>query len=426
MNLPIDRDTARELDQILRNRSVVPHFQPVVDLDTNEVVAYEALARCVGGRLGTPAELFGAARAAGRLKELDWLCRERAIEQARAASLRSPLSLFINAEPQALSESVDDADRWSAMADLRCYTEFTERSLAARPADLLRAVERVREQDWGIALDDIGAVEDSFALMPLLQPDVLKLDMALLIERADRSTIQVLHAVLAQAQDTGAAVVAEGIENERHLDTARAYGVQLGQGFHLGRPMPLPHDIDFPNSAIPLLPRIVDRTILPGPFAMVASKTRTRRLPHQAVVEIVRQLINQAQMLQPNPVLLVAVPHSLLLGVALRDAIGRMADKLPLVALIEPGAAADPLPGVRTSTLTADDPAAPDFDVVVVTPYYAAALVARPARTGPITERSEYDAVLTFDRPLVISAANTLLRRLDAEPAGLAAHVAVV
>ena len=73
-------------------------FQPVVELATGAVVGYEALARGQGGGHGSAA-LFAAARAEGRVVELDWAARRAAVHAAREAGLRHPLALFVNAEP---------------------------------------------------------------------------------------------------------------------------------------------------------------------------------------------------------------------------------------------------------------------------------------------------------------------------------------
>ena len=90
------------LDDLLQSRSVTPLFQTVVDLDRMGVAGYEALARGPAGPLHEPEAMFAAAREQDRLVELDWLCREVAVAAARARGLRHPLSLFINAEPEAL------------------------------------------------------------------------------------------------------------------------------------------------------------------------------------------------------------------------------------------------------------------------------------------------------------------------------------
>ena len=129
-------DAATTLDEVLRQGLVTPVYQPLVDLDGMFVVGFEALARGPAGPLYTPDALFTCARRESRLRELDWLCREQAVAGARRAGLRHPLSLFVNAEPEALLAVDEDNRRWQSFADLRCYAEVTERALAARPAEL--------------------------------------------------------------------------------------------------------------------------------------------------------------------------------------------------------------------------------------------------------------------------------------------------
>lgn len=140
------------------------------------VVAYEALARGPQGPLASPAALFGAAREQGLLDELDRACRRAALRGAVDLGLHAPLTLFVNVEPEALdTASLDDLDdlediAQSAPAELRVVVEITERALAARPADLLRTVERVRAAGWGIALDDVGADPVSLAFCRCCDP----------------------------------------------------------------------------------------------------------------------------------------------------------------------------------------------------------------------------------------------------------------
>jgi EAL domain-containing protein (putative c-di-GMP-specific phosphodiesterase class I) len=170
------------IDDVLRDGMVHSVFQPIVELDTGRVVAYEALARGPQGPLERPDRLFAAARAAGRLAELDAACRSAALTGALEAGLRAPLTLFVNVEPEVLDRAPMDellsiAQR--APGGLRVVLEITERALATRPAELLRTVERVRAVGWGVAVDDVGAEAMSLAFMPLLRPDVVKLDLSL-------------------------------------------------------------------------------------------------------------------------------------------------------------------------------------------------------------------------------------------------------
>jgi EAL domain-containing protein (putative c-di-GMP-specific phosphodiesterase class I) len=70
----------------------------------------------------------------------------------------------------------------------------------------------------------------SLALLPLLAPDLIKLDMALIRERPGQHAARVMSAVAAHAERTGAVVLAEGVETEQHRVTARALGATYGQG----------------------------------------------------------------------------------------------------------------------------------------------------------------------------------------------------
>ena len=110
---------------------------------------------------------------------------------------------------------------------------------------MLRALTRLRSAGWGIALDDVGGDSRSLALMSILYPDVIKLDLRLLAERRPEDVARVVTAVGAEAERRHATVLAEGIDSDEQLATARAYGATLGQGYLLGAagsrcPAPLP------------------------------------------------------------------------------------------------------------------------------------------------------------------------------------------
>ena len=300
-------------------------------------VGFEALVRGpVGSGLETPAALFDAAQLEGSIAELDWACRETAVETARAAGFRHPLSLFVNAEPSALIATAAQADHWRSFRDLRCHTELTERALMARPAELLAAIEQIRRQDWGVALDDVGADESSLALMPLIRPDVVKLDRGLLRPDAGRAASTVIQSALAWAADSGASVVAEGIETDEQLDLARGYGIALGQGFLLGRPAALPARLEFPPRPVKLIDRTFDRFRTSAPFAIVNSHLDTRRVTTATVRELGRQLLVRAASLDPPPAVFVIA------GTDTFDAggtalIGELAGRCPVVAVASAG-----------------------------------------------------------------------------------------
>lgn len=229
------------LAEILAERLIQPLYQPIVDIDTRMVVGLEALARGpAGSGLEFPEQLFAAARAAGRLGELDMLCAERALECAIDAGERPPL-LFVNAEPAVLDQPLSPRliELVCAGLPFREVLEFTERALPTVPGSMLRLAALTRAFGHSIALDDVGVEPMSLAFLPILEPEIIKLDMGLIREPDVATTVQVSTVVRAQARRTGAVVIAEGVETARDLEVARSLGARWGQGFLFGRPGPI-------------------------------------------------------------------------------------------------------------------------------------------------------------------------------------------
>src|SRR5436305_3871019 len=119
-----------------------------------------------------------------------------------------------------------------AAKNLLAFAEVTERALTHNPAQLLESVRRLRARGFGLALDDVGADPRSLALLPLLRPDVVKLDLKLIHDHPSRASGEVMNAVCAYAEQSGAEIVAEGVENDRHLLAAHSLGATLAQGWY--------------------------------------------------------------------------------------------------------------------------------------------------------------------------------------------------
>jgi len=278
------------LERLLAERAVRTVFQPLVSLDSGQVRGFEALSRGPAGSvLERPDLLFAAARRARRLRDLDIACRTAALTAAKIAGLTDPYRLFINAEPEAL-------DGWRPSPEhehlpLTVVLELTERALTSQPAQLLQTVARVRALGWGVALDDVGADPASLALLPLVQPDVIKLDLALIQDRPSAQIAAVVNAVHAEAERSGTVVLAEGIETAEHLRTARALGATVGQGWYFGRPGPLASPLPAFGAAAPL--QVVPRragTEDPSPFHLAAAQRPVRNADKRLLIEISKQL----------------------------------------------------------------------------------------------------------------------------------------
>jgi PAS domain S-box-containing protein len=408
-----DRVTA--VRDVLRNGTLTSLFQPIVELDTGRVVAYEALVRGPDGPLRSPEALFDAARAAGCLAELDQACRAAALRGALDAGLVAPLTVFVNVEPEVLDEEplAELFDRAGALpGNLRVVLEITERALAARPAELLRTVERVRGFGWAIALDDVGADSASLAFMPLLRPDVIKLDLSLVQARPGPAIAEIMNAVNAHAEATGAVVLAEGIEDGRHLGMASALGASLGQGWLFGRPGPgaapgqRVGQLHLPPPPPPADPAQI------SPFGCLPEDVELRTAPKALLIELSKQLERQAMRLGETCVVASAFQESRHVTPATRARYRDLVDRVGFVAAVGEGLSAEPLPGVRGAELSAEDPVRGEWDVVVLSPHFSAALLARDlGDDGPDMER-RFAFALTYQRDTVVRAARALLCRV--------------
>ncbi|KRF34059.1 sensor domain-containing phosphodiesterase [Nocardioides sp. Soil805] len=405
----------RSVDAVLASDSVRTVFQPIVDLVSGEVVAHEALSRGPAGPLETPGALFDAARKSGRLAELDAACRVAAFRSAMAHGLVAPLAVFVNVEPAVLDSAPLDllAIADAAPDELRIVFEITERAVSARPAELLRTVERVREAGWGLALDDVGVEADSLAFMELLRPDVVKLDMSLVQQRPDQRTAEVMHAVNAYAERSGARVLAEGIETDAHLSNALALGATLGQGWKFGRPVSDP-DITPPQQGLPVRASGVTRTgeLVGSPFAALPDGTGLLRAPKRLLIELSKQLEREAIRLGETCVVAAAFQEARHFTESTVMRYQELSKRTAFVCALGEGLPEDPLPGVRGATLDLDDPVRGEWDIVVLSPHFCTALLARDlGDEGPDMDRM-FEYALTYRRDVVVDAAQALLARL--------------
>ncbi|MEU4240700.1 EAL domain-containing protein [Actinoplanes sp. NPDC026619] len=418
---PADISGVRDIHEVIDQRAVTTLFQPLVDLSTGGLIGYEALSR---GPAGTPWHmpdaLFAAARAAGRETELDWVCRAVAFRTILAADPDPSLTWFVNMEPTASRVSCppDLAGHVAeAQAMLRVVTEVTERSIAHDPAGLLTATTSLRADGWGVALDDVGADPGSLALMPFIHPDVVKLDMQLLREPDEPHTARVVAAVDAYAEASGAVVLAEGIETARHAATARTMGATVGQGWHYGRPAPLPADV----RAGAHLPFIAPPALsVDTPFTIVTRRRPITRTTKSRLMPMSRHLEAWAGDGAEPPVLLACFQKAQHFTPATAARFARLAASSPLVAALGAGLGNEPAPGVHGTAFAASDPLHGEWNVIVVGPHRAAALVARDlGDPGPDRDR-RFDFAVTHDRALVLEAARALLPWLaPARPAPL-------
>ena len=384
------------------------HFQPIVDLATHDVVAYEALARDPDGRF--PLEAFAAARADGRLGALDRECQRAAFRDA--AELKRPATLFVNVEPESY-EGPGDLEA----PDVTVIVEVTERGLATRPAELLLAVERVRERGWGIAVDDLGADWRSLALMPFLRPDVVKLDREVLSDGSSVAAARVVRGAKAHISRHGGLLLAEGIEDAEHERRAKAFGATLGQGWRFGHPAPLDGSSGATGPAVNIVQKrapVGDLTpfqALKHSGLPVGVATKAELLP------ISMDLEREACDTRDPAVVLATFQDAARFTPRVRERYTELAEGAAFVGAFGVGLPPEPARCVRGANLDAAEALRDEWCVIVVGPHSALGLIARDlGDTGPDFER-RFEYAFTEDRDLVMRAGRSLMRRVVAEPA---------
>ncbi len=213
-----------------------PVFQPIVDLVGGELVGYEALTRFAEEL--APDAAFRAAARAGIQRELELATLHLALRQG-GTLLQPGQFLSVNLSPEVLVAACADLGRLIRKRRHEVVLEITEHSEVADYDEVRSAVAhlgpRVR-----LAVDDAGAGYSSLRHILELRPTFVKLDLSLVQGMEEDPAREALVAGMQHfAERSGFRLIAEGIEGHRELARLRSLGVGLGQGYLLGRPLPL-------------------------------------------------------------------------------------------------------------------------------------------------------------------------------------------
>jgi len=217
-------------------------FQPIVDLRTRQVYAYEALVRTEEASMQRPDVLIATAERLGRIHELGRTVRAAV---ARAAAAAPPgVLLFVNLHGLELTDEELFDPRGPLIPYVpRVVLEITERiglDSIAGPAQ----VGMLRRLGYKIAIDDLGAGYAALGALATLEPDVVKLDMSLVRDlQLHPAKRRVVGALATLVRELGGQVIAEGVETAAERDAIVETGIDLIQG-HLharaGRGFPTP------------------------------------------------------------------------------------------------------------------------------------------------------------------------------------------
>lgn len=224
------------------DRSPLPEFsfafQPIADIESKSVFAYEALVR---GRCNEPASAIFGAIGPKDIYRFDGEARVRAIELAALLGIETSLSLnllpkSLDSEPDAINLTLKAAQR-AGIPSKHIIIEMTEGEMLHNVAEFTVRMNDYRGQGIRFAIDDFGAGYSGLNLLAEFQPDEVKLDMHLVREIESKGPRQaIVRAVIQACGDLGIDVIAEGVESDAEYRWFKRAGVTLFQGYLFARP----------------------------------------------------------------------------------------------------------------------------------------------------------------------------------------------
>jgi diguanylate cyclase (GGDEF)-like protein len=239
-------EVAATISRVIHDGMLGTAYQPIVDLTTGVVVAFEGLTRPFReSGFADPSSLFAAADSVGRSVELDLACIETLVRNAVGLGPQQLLS--VNVTPRFLE--VRNFNLEWLLAVLRRYSlepsrviiELTERETVDDIGSIQGNLAALQRAGIRVAADDVGAGNSGLRLLSQVRFDIVKLDLVLV---QDGTRHEASRAVLRSLRDLasrwGAYMIAEGVETVGQLHAVREIGVVAGQGYLLSRPMPEP------------------------------------------------------------------------------------------------------------------------------------------------------------------------------------------
>ncbi|HWF32920.1 MAG TPA: GGDEF domain-containing phosphodiesterase, partial [Solirubrobacteraceae bacterium] len=209
--------------------------QPIVDVRSGAIHAYEALARFGADGKGSPLQWFSLADELGEREALERACLREALELfcRRPAGVR--LSVNLSAPVLIDRGTLRMLDRLRDLSDL--IIEVTEEALVHNDEQLDSALAPLRERGAQMAVDDMGAGYSGLGQIMAVHPSYLKLDRSLISGiDVDRDRAALVGALSDYAARVDSLLVAEGMETAAELRTLIELGVPLAQGYYLARP----------------------------------------------------------------------------------------------------------------------------------------------------------------------------------------------
>ena len=241
--------TLDELDRALLNDDFVIYLQPQLDLNTEKVVSAEALIRWnkPGRGIVFPGEFIPIFENYGMIAKLDYYVWELACRQLsywkEMGLFNRSIAVNISAKDFYLSDLYESITGLVEKYDVNpafLKLEITETAFVLDVKKQMELVRRLQEYGFVIEIDDFGSGYSSLNSLKDIEVDVLKMDLKFFEKTGDSNRAEkIVNSVITLANDLGMPVIAEGVETAEDVETIKAAGCQMAQGYYYAKPMPV-------------------------------------------------------------------------------------------------------------------------------------------------------------------------------------------
>lgn len=244
-----------ELCNIIENANIKSVFQPIISLTDGTVMGYEALSRGPkNSYMKNPEVLLNIAQKCNKLWELEELFRSKALEGISKNNIN--VNIFLNINPNIIDSlrfKNSFTKEFLKKYHINCENivfEITEKNNIANISDFKESIEYCKNQNYKIAIDDVGSGNSGLNRICHIKPHYIKLDMELIRDVDKHSTKQaIIKSMCELSRLTNCNLIAEGIETQSELKALIDMGVQYGQGYFIQKPE---------ESIIPIKDEIID------------------------------------------------------------------------------------------------------------------------------------------------------------------------
>jgi diguanylate cyclase (GGDEF)-like protein len=229
--------------EAIREKRIVPYFQPIMSVKDRKIIAYEVLTRIVTADKVVPAaEFIEAAEGMGAIGKIDYLLIDQALEKVKER--RYAGNIFFNLSPKALvmnefMPTVRKMLKDYGLNPSQMVFEITERDTVKNLNLIEKFVRELKQEGFRFAIDDFGAGYSSFLYIRMFKADFVKVDGEFIrnmtgsgMEKAIVSNIAAL------AGNLGIKTIAEYVESEQIMGEVISAGIDYAQGFYIQRPSP--------------------------------------------------------------------------------------------------------------------------------------------------------------------------------------------